>query len=137
MEMEPIEHGNAAGRFGVGRMAAVLEDGIEGAGDGDFVLESERSERQERAGHVKRRWEKASVHFAATSLWIEKEETVEEFYFAVGAYAAVKVFKVGAAAKGDVLAIVDELAIRQDVGSRTSTEERALLKETYAPTGFS
>jgi hypothetical protein len=86
---------------------------------------------------VKRRGEKASVHFAAASLGIEEEEAVEKLYFVAGADAAIKVFEVGATAEGDVLAIVYVLAIGQDIGSRASAKKRALLKETNAPAGFS
>jgi hypothetical protein len=77
------------------------------------------------------------VHFAAASLWIEKDKSVEEFYFARGANAAIEIFKVGAATESDVLAVVDVLAIGQDVGSRASAKERTLLKETNAPACFS
>ena len=81
--------------------------------------------------------ENAGVHFAAASLGIKEKETVEEFNFAGGADAAIEVFEIGAAAEGDVLAIVHMLAIRQDVGSRASAKERTLLKETNAPARFS
>jgi hypothetical protein len=86
---------------------------------------------------VKRRGEKAGVHFAAASLGIKKNHAVEEFDFACGANAAIKIFEVGATAEGDVLAIVDVLAIGQDVGSRASTEKRTLLKKSNAPAYFS
>jgi hypothetical protein len=82
---------------------------------------------------VKGSWKKAGVHFASPTLWIKQEHAVEEFYFTCGADAAIEVFEVGAAAEGDVLAIVHVLAIRQDVGSRAAPKERALLKKTNAP----
>ena len=134
---EPFEHRDAAGFVDVGRMAAALQDGIESAGDGKLVFQCQRRKREERASHMKRRGEDARVHFAAAALRIEKNKAVEEFDFACGADAAIEVFEVGAAAEGDVLAIVDVLAIGQDVGSRASAKKRALLKETNAPARFS
>jgi hypothetical protein len=86
---------------------------------------------------MKRRRENAGVHFAAASLRIEKDKTVEEFYFAGGADTAIKIFEVGAATESNVLAIVNVLAIGQDVGGRASAEERSLLKESNAPACFS
>jgi hypothetical protein len=86
---------------------------------------------------VKRSGEKASVHFAAASLRIEEEETVEKPYFVAGADAAIEIFEIGATAEGDVLAIVYVLAVGQDIRSRASAKKRALLKETNAPACFS
>ena len=77
------------------------------------------------------------MHFAAAALRIEKNQAIEEFDFARGADAAVEVLEIGAAAEGDVLAIVDVLAVGQDVGSRAAAEKRALLKESNAPACFS
>ena len=102
-----------------------------------LVFESQRRKSEERTGHVKRRGEDAGVHFTAASLGIEQNEAVEEFDFVARADAAIEVFEVGAAAEGDVLAIVDVLAVGQDVGSRATAKERALLKETNAPARFS
>jgi hypothetical protein len=134
---KPFEHRNAAGLVHIRRMAAALQDGIKGTGNAEFVFKSERRKSQKRASHVKWRGEEASVHFAAASLWIEQDETIEEFYFAGGADAAIEVFEVGAAAESDVLAIVDVLAIRQDVRSSAAAEKWALLKKTNAPACFS
>src|SRR5580704_3463466 len=73
------------------------------------------------------------MHFAAAALRIKKNHAVEEFYFACGADAAIEVFELGATAKSDVLAIIDVLAIWQDVRSRASAKKWALLKESNAP----
>ena len=86
---------------------------------------------------MKRRGKNARMHFAAAALRIKKNHAVEEFDFGCGADATIEVFEVGAAAKGNVLAIVDVLAIGQDVGSRPSTKKWALLKESNAPACFS
>src|SRR5580700_10148324 len=134
---QPFEHGDAAGFADVGRMATALQDGIKRAGYGELVPQGQRGKSEERTRHVKWSGKNACVHFAATALWIEEDKAVEEFYFAGGAYAAIEVFEIGAAAEGDVLAVVDVLAIGQDVGSRPSAEERALLKKTNAPACFS
>jgi len=77
------------------------------------------------------------MHFTTAALGIEEQHAIEKSDFARGADAAIKVFKVGAAAKSDMLAIVDVLAIGQDIGSRASAEKRTLLKETNAPARFS
>ena len=137
MATEPFKHGDTAGFVYIGRMTAGIEDGIKGASDSDFVFESERRKREKAASHVKGRGEQTGAHFAAAALRIEEEHAVEEFYFVAGADAAVEILEVGAAAEGDVLAIVDVLAIRQDIGSRASAKERALLKESNAPACFS
>ena len=86
---------------------------------------------------MKRRGKHAGLHFAAAALRIEKQQTVEEFDFVRGADAAVKVFEIGAAAEGDVLAVVDVFAVGQHVGSGAAAEERTLLEQPYAPARFS
>nr|UXE45787.1 hypothetical protein Hi04_10k_c5216_00034 [uncultured bacterium] len=78
------------------------------------------------------RRKKSRLHRAGATLWIQKKQTIEEFDFAGGADAPVKIFEVGAAAEGDMLTIVHALAIRQRVGSRAAAEIGALLKESYA-----
>src|SRR5207244_4159903 len=50
---------------------------------------------------------------------------------------AIESFEIGAAAEGDVLAIVDGLAVGQDVGSCAAAKEGTLFEQTYAPAGFS
>jgi hypothetical protein len=134
---EPFEHGDTAGFVNISRMAAALQDGIEGAGDGEFVFHAERRKSQKRTSHVKRRGENAGVHFAAAPLRIEKDKAVKKIYFAGGAYAAIEIFEVGATAEGDVLAIVDVFAVGQDVRSRASAKKRALFKEPNSPACFS
>src|SRR5712672_1215562 len=83
------------------------------------------------------RGQQAGVHFAATTLRIEKHETVEKFDFVRGAHAAIEVIEIGATAEGDMLTIIDVLAIRQNVRGRASAEEGALLEEANAPARFS
>ena len=82
----------------------------------------------ERASHVKRRRENAGLHFAAAALRIEKEQAVEKFDFVGGADAAIEIVEIGAAAERDVLAIVDVLAVGQDVGSCAAAEEGTLFE---------
>jgi hypothetical protein len=60
---------------------------------------------------MKRSGENASADFAATVLRVEKEKVVEEFDFVRRTDAGVKIFEIRAAAEGDVLAIVDMVAI--------------------------
>jgi len=77
------------------------------------------------------------LHFSFATLRIEEKEPVEEFDFAGGADAAIEIVEIGAAAEGDVLAIVDVLAVGQDVGSCAAAKEGTLFEQTYAPAGFS
>jgi len=77
---------------------------------------------------VKRSGKPASLHFAAPALGIEKKKPVEELDFACGANSAVKVLQIRAAAECDVLAIVNVLAIRQNVRSGAAAEEGTLLE---------
>jgi hypothetical protein len=77
------------------------------------------------------------LHFAAAALRIEEEQSIEEFDFVGRTDAAVKVVEIGAAAKRDVLAIIDVLAIGQHVGGCAAAEEGALLKQAHAPAGLS
>lgn len=135
--MEPFEHGDAAGDTGVGGMAARGDDGVEGAGNSEFVFESERRKGEERAGHVKRSGEKAGMHLAAASFWVEQDKTVEKTNFVRGTNAPIEIFEVRTATEGDVLTIVHVFAIGQDVGSSTSAEERTPLEETDAPASVS
>ena len=79
----------------------------------------------------------AGLHFTATALGIEKQEAVEVFDFVGCADPSVEIFEVGAAAEGDVLAIVDVFAVGQYVRSGAATEEGTLLKKANAPAGIS
>src|SRR5712672_3232219 len=81
--------------------------------------------------------QQAGLHFAAATLRIEKHETVEKFNFVRGAHAAIEIVEIGAAAEGDMLAIINVLAIRQNVRGCAAAEEGALLEEAYSPAGFS
>src|SRR5580692_1741885 len=137
LAVKPFEHGNSAGFVNLRRVPAAFQDGIEGAGDRELVFESQGRKGEERSGHMKGRGEDAGVHLAAAALGVEKYQAVEKFDLAGGADAAVEICEVGTAAERDVLAIVDVLAVGQDVGSRASSEERALLKQTNAPARFS
>ena len=77
---------------------------------------------------MKRSGKRASLHFAATALGIEKKKAVEEFDFARGANTAVKVLQIRTAAEGNVLAVVNVLAVWQDVRSGAAAEEGTLLE---------
>ncbi len=79
----------------------------------------------------------AGLHFATAALRIEKNEAVEEFDFACGAHAAVKIIEIGAATERYVLAIVNVLAVGQNVGSGAAAKKGTLLEETYAPARIS
>ncbi len=86
---------------------------------------------------MKWRGEQASLHFTAAPLRVDENKTIEEFDLVGGAHAAVKILEIGAAAERNVLAIIDVLAVRQDVGGCAAAEEGALLEKAHAPTGFS
>ena len=87
--------------------------------------------------HVKRRGQQAGFNGSATALRIEKNQLVEKFDFVCGADAAIEVVEIGAAAQGDVLAIIDVLAVGQDVGSGAPAEKWSLFEQPDAPAGFS
>src|SRR5271169_6670409 len=108
-----------------------------GAGDGELIHQSKRSERGERASHVKRRGQDTGLHCAAPALRIDEHQTIEISYFVAGTYAAIEIFEVGAATECDMLAIVHMLAARQNVRSRAAAKKWALLEETDAPAGLS
>src|SRR5260370_41705966 len=86
---------------------------------------------------MKRRRQEAGLHHSSAPLRIEKDEPVKKLDFAGGTDAAGEIFEIGAAAEGDVLAIIDVLATGQHVGGCAAAKERALVKQTYAPAGFS
>ena len=86
---------------------------------------------------MKWRRQEPGLHLTFAALRIEKKEAVEKFDFAAGAYAAVEIVEVGAAAKSHMLAIVHVLAVGQHVGRCAATEEGTLFEKTYAPAGFS
>ncbi len=77
------------------------------------------------------------MHGAASTLRILQDEAIEEFDLVRGTNATVKVFKIGAAAKGDVLTIVDVLSVWQFIGGRSAAEIGPQLKEFYLPAGLS
>src|SRR5262249_7982862 len=89
------------------------------------------------AGEVKRSRKRTRLHFAAAALGIEKKEAVEELDFACGTDAAIKILEIGAAAEGDVLAIVNVLAVGQDVRRCVAVKEGTLLEQMNAPVGIS
>src|SRR5256884_2572023 len=60
---------------------------------------------------MKRGRKRTRFHFAAAALRIEKKEPVEKSDFIGRADASVKILKVRATAQGNVLAIVDMLAV--------------------------
>ena len=86
---------------------------------------------------MKRRREETGFHGAAPTLWIEEDEFVEEFNFVGGANATIEIGEVGAATESYVLAIIDVLAIGQNVGSGAAAEKRFLFEQPYAPARFS
>jgi hypothetical protein len=86
---------------------------------------------------VKRRGEEAGFHGSAAALGIEEDEFVEESYFIGGADAAIEIGEVGATAESHVLAVVDVLAIGQNVGSSAAAEKRFLFEQPYTPACFS
>ena len=71
------------------------------------------------------------LHDAGHALRIEKNQAIEEFNFIRGADALVKIREVGAAAEGNVLAIVHMLAVRQNIGGRAAAEVGPLFEEPY------
>ena len=86
---------------------------------------------------MKWRRQPPGLHLSSASLWIEKEEPIEEGYFARGTDAPVEIFQIGAASQSHMLAIVHMLAVGQHVGGCPAAEEGTLFKQTYAPAGFS
>src|SRR5690349_20436947 len=124
---QPLKHGDAAELVDVPRAAVCLQDVEHGPGDGELVFERQRRELCERTHHVKWRGEQAGLHFTAAPLRIEEHQAVEKFDFVGRTYATVKVFKICAAAQGDMLAVVDVFAVSQDVGGCASPEEGPLL----------
>jgi len=77
---------------------------------------------------MKRGGKRTRFHFAAAALRIEKKEPVEKSDFIGRADASVKILKVRATAQGNVLAIVDMLAVGQHIGSCAAAEKGALLE---------
>jgi hypothetical protein len=86
---------------------------------------------------VEGRREQTGFHGAAAALRIEEDEIVEEFNFVGGADAAIKIGEVGAATEGYVLAIIDVLAIGQNIRGGPAAEKRFLFEQPYAPACFS
>ena len=121
MEMPP-------GFVEIAWVTAGPQDREHGTRDRKLVFQRKRGEFRERAGHVERRGEHTCLHFATAALRIEEHKPVEEFDFVRGADAAVKVVEIGATAEGYVLAIVNVLAVGQNVGSSAAAEEGALFE---------
>src|SRR6266700_747520 len=86
---------------------------------------------------MKWRGQEPRLHLTFASLWIEKEEPIEELDFGSGAHAPIEVLEVGTAAEGYMLTIVDVLAVGQHVGRCPAAEEGTLLEQTYAPARLS
>ena len=118
-------------------MPLAAENLQHGASDGKFVAHGQRSEGEKRSGHVEGRREEAGFHGAAAALGIEEDEFVEEFYFVGGANAAIEIGEIGAATESYVLAIIDVLAIGQNIGGGAATEKRFLFEQPNAPACFS
>ena len=86
---------------------------------------------------MKRRGKESGFDFSTAALGIEEKKTVEEFNFPSGTDAVIKVFKIRAAAEGDVLAIVHVLAVGQHIGGCATAKKGTLFKQTNAPAGIS
>ena len=86
---------------------------------------------------MKRSGQEACFHGSAAALGIEEDEFVEEFNFVGGANAAIEIGEVGAAPESYVLAIIDVLAIGQNIGGGAAAEKRFLFEQPYAPACFS
>ena len=86
---------------------------------------------------MQRRGKNSALHDAAAALRILEDQAVKEFDFAVRADAAVKILEIGAAAEGDVLAIVHVLAVGQFVGRSAAAEVGPLFEKFYSPAGLS
>ena len=125
---EPFEHGDPAGFAEIRGAASVPNDVEHGTGDGQLVSKREWRKRGKRAGKMKRGGKRARFHFAAAALRIEKREPVEKSDFGRRADASVEILKIRATTQGDVLAIVNVLAVRQHKGSCPAAEEGALLE---------
>ena len=79
--------------------------------------------------------QKTREHFPAPSLRIEKQQAIEELDFVGGAYAAIEIFEIGAAAERDMLAVIDVLAVGQHVGGGPATQEGTRLEKANAAPG--
>jgi hypothetical protein len=77
---------------------------------------------------MKRSGQQAGFNGPAATLRIEKNQLVEKFDFVLRADAAIEVVEIGAAAQGDVLAIIDVLTAGQDVRSGAPTEKWFLFE---------
>ena len=73
-------------------------------------------------------WQIACAHFAAASLRIKEQETLEKLDTSGATDAAVKVFQVRAASKSHMLAIVHVLAVGQPIRRRPAAEEWPLFE---------
>ena len=65
---------------------------------------------------------------------IDEEKSVVIVNQVLGADAAVKIVEIGAATEGNVLAIIDEGAVRKRVRGGASSKERALFVKSYPKT---
>ena len=83
------------------------------------------------------RREEAGSHSAAAALRIEEDEFVEEFNFVGGPDATIEISEISATAKRYVLAIIDVLAIGQNIGGSAAAEKRFLFEQPNAPAGIS
>src|ERR1700682_5107098 len=86
---------------------------------------------------MKRCWQESRLHFSPAALGIDKKQAIEEFDLVRGTHSTIEVLQVRATAQGHVLAVVNVLTIRQDVGSCASAKERTLLKQPDPPAGIS
>jgi hypothetical protein len=75
------------------------------------------------------------LHFAEAALRVQKNQAIKEFDFVPGADAAVEIVEIGAAAEGDVLAIIDVLAVGWGNGEVARRREGMLSNnQTRQPT---
>src|SRR6267154_960775 len=122
---QPFEHGDSPELIDVPGAPVGLQNIQHGPSDGELVAQRERSELRKGTHHVKWRGEHAGLHFAAPPLGVEEQQAVKEFDLVTGADTPVEVFKISAASEGDVLAIVNVLAVRQDIGSGAAAKKGA------------
>ncbi len=132
MELKPLKHGKARGGR---RTAGVAEDIEQGAGNAGLIGKAEETECEERRGEMKRGRKEGRADGGAAAIRGGESEAVVEPDFIGGADAPVEISEIGAAAEGDVLAIVDMAAIGKDVGSGAAAQVRAAFEEADAVAG--
>src|SRR5579863_4948877 len=107
-----------------------------GAGDRELVFGGQERKMQERRRSVQRSWEWGGAHDRGASTGFEERHGVVPADVVAHADALVEIDQVGAGAKQNVLAVVDDLAgSGMLVGGGASAEEGTLLENGDAETG--